>query len=86
MTRWFDVLKTTPEPPRALTAHELQRLHRLGFSRLALAEVAGTCPDCHLNRAGTGHQQLCIETRKPEPAPVQALQPWQPRPARRRAA
>jgi hypothetical protein len=87
-TRWFDVLHTDPEPPRQLTLHELQRLTRLGFPNLALAIARGTCPDCGLNRAGTGHHQLCVEPqqeRNPEPAPTKARQPWEPRPARRAA-
>jgi hypothetical protein len=86
--RWHDVLRADPEPPRQLTLHELQRLTRLGFPNLALAHARGTCPDCGLNRAGTGHHQLCVEPeqkRNPEPAPSKARQPWEPRPARRAA-
>lgn len=86
---WHHVLKTDPEPPRPLTLHELQRLTRLGFASLALAHARGVCPDCGLNRAGTGHRQLCVEPeqkRNPKPATSAAPQPWEARPARRRAA
>lgn len=88
-TRWFDVLYTEPEPPRQLTLHELQRLTRLGFPTLALTLAQGTCTACGLTKTGTGHRQLCIEPeqqRNPKPAPTTARQPWETRPARRRAA
>lgn len=86
--RWFDMLYTEPEPPRPLTLPELQRLTRLGFASLAVALAAGVCSDCGLNKAGTGHRQMCSEPQQkkaPQPAPAAARQPWEPRPSRRAA-
>lgn len=86
--RWHEVLRTEPAKPRPLTLPELQRLTRLGFSNLAMALAAGTCPACGLNKAGTGHRQLCVEpaqAQNPVSAPAEVRQPWEPRPSRRAA-
>jgi hypothetical protein len=78
-----DYFAVKPEPRRPLTQDELNRLVRLGFTALALDLAAGTCETCGLNRRSKAHMASCLRPEVAKPTPAQ---PWEPRPARNRAA
>jgi hypothetical protein len=83
--RAADFFRHDPEPPRSLTTAEIRQLSKAGFPELARRLVAGTCPDCGLNRTSTTHFELCERTRDPLPAPADIRQPWQPKAPRSRS-
>ncbi len=83
--RASDIFRQDTEPARPLTTAELRQITKAGFPELARRLVAGTCPDCGLNRTSATHVELCERDAEPLPAPTEIRQPWQPRPPRDRS-
>ncbi|MDQ3721803.1 MAG: hypothetical protein M3376_01765 [Actinomycetota bacterium] len=80
--RAADVFRTTTEGCRPLTTAEIRQIAKAGFPDLARRLVAGTCPECGLNRTSATHIELCESAGEPLPAPTTIRQPWEPRPPR----
>lgn len=83
--RAVDFFRKDPETPRPLTVAEIRQIAKAGFPELARRLVAGTCPECGLNRTSSTHAELCEAKRDPPPAPATIRQPWEPRPPRSRS-
>lgn len=80
--RAADFFRQDRDGPRALTTTEIRQIAKAGFPELARRLVAGTCPDCRLNRLSETHIRLCASREEPLPAPATIRQPWEPRPPR----
>ena len=80
--RAADFFRQDRDGPRPLTTAEIRQIAKAGFPELARQLVAGTCPECGLNRTSATHFELCERASDPLPAPTAIRQPWEPRPPR----
>ncbi len=83
--RAADFFRQDRDGPRPLTTNELRLIAKAGFPELARRLVAGSCPDCGLNRTSPTHYELCESALDPLPAQKVIRQPWEPRPRRSRS-
>lgn len=79
-----ELFQLTPADPRPINLNDLRLAKSLGVIDAFMRD--GTCTNCGWPRHGVIHQDTCEHKRRAHKAQPAPTQPWQPRPARLRAA